>query len=74
MAIGYIKGIGRTKFGILNESLKKMMKDAIANSLTDSHLITNEICVVIVSNFISGIIQNQLHLKQQADKNVHLLR
>ena len=62
MEIGYIRGIGRTKFGILDESIQDMMSIAVSETLKDANVTANDIDMVLVSNFVSGILQNQLHL------------
>jgi len=62
MEIGYVRGIGRTKFGILDENLQEMMYVAVSKALKDASLEPNNIDMIFIANFVSGILQNQLHL------------
>lgn len=61
-SLGYISGIGRTKFGVLNENLPELAYEAMLKSLEDSNLSINDIEAIYVSNFCAGPFQNQLHL------------
>lgn len=58
----YIIGIGRTKFGLLQESLPELMAIAIRKALEDSGLSPNDIKAAYVTNFLGGPLVNQLHL------------
>lgn len=58
----YITGIGRTKFGILDKSLPELFYEAMYEALEDSPLKIDDIDAIVVSNFLAGSIQNQLHL------------
>ncbi|MDI6701312.1 MAG: thiolase domain-containing protein [bacterium] len=58
----YITGIGRTKFGILNETLPELAYKAMLSALEDSDLSIRDIDAIYVANFCSGPFQNQLHL------------
>lgn len=58
----YITGIGRTKFGILDKSLPELLYEAMHEALKDSPLKIDDIDAIVVSNFLSGSVQNQLHL------------
>ncbi|MFH1897598.1 MAG: thiolase domain-containing protein [Candidatus Desantisbacteria bacterium] len=58
----YITAIGRTKFGILNETLPKLAYKAMLSALEDSNLLIRDIDAIYVANFCSGPFQNQLHL------------
>lgn len=62
MELGYIRGVGRTEFGILDKNIEEMMSIAISKTLTDANTTINDIDIIFVSNFLSGILQNQLHL------------
>ena len=58
----FICGIGRTKFGILRKTLPELAYEAMYNAINDSPLNIREIDAIIVSNFLSGPSQGQLHL------------
>lgn len=58
----YIRGIGKTKFGILDKSLPQLMHEAMTKAVQDSGISINEIEAVYVGNFLGGVLQNQLHL------------
>lgn len=58
----YIRGIGRTKFGILSQSLPELAYEAIYNAINDSNITVRDIDAIIVSNFLGGPINGQLHL------------
>lgn len=58
----YITGIGRTKFGILDKSLPELFYEAMNKALEDCHLEVDDLDAIVVSNFLAGSIQNQLHL------------
>lgn len=58
----YITGIGRTKFGILNETLPELIYKAMVSAMKDANLLIKDIDTIYVANFCSGPIQNQLHL------------
>lgn len=62
MEIGYVRGIGKTKFGILDESIQDMMSIAVSKSLKDANADPNDIDMIFVANFVAGILQDQLHL------------
>lgn len=59
---GYIAGIGRTKFGILEENIPELAYEVILKSLEDSLFSIDDIGAIYVANFASGLFQNQLHL------------
>lgn len=58
----YITGIGRTKFGLLKESIYEIASQAMRNALKDSGLSIREIDAIYVGNFLAGLSQDQLHL------------
>lgn len=58
----YITGIGRTKFGILNKSLPELLYEAMYKALQDSPLCIEDINAIVISNFLGGCSQSQLHL------------
>ncbi len=57
-----IIGVGRTKFGVLNENIPELSYEAMLKSLGDSTLSINDINAIYVANFCAGPFQNQLHL------------
>ncbi len=58
----FIRGIGRTKFGVLEESVPQMLYSAIKNAQQDAHIRIEEIDACIVSNFIGGQLENRCHI------------
>ena len=58
----YIIGIGRTKFGVLSESLPELMASAIHEAFEDCNLTPGDIKAAYVANFLGGPLTNQLHL------------
>jgi acetyl-CoA C-acetyltransferase len=60
--IMFIKGVGRTKFGVLSESLAEMAYEVIIESLEDAKLLITDIDAIVVSNFLGGPLNSQLHI------------
>ena len=58
----YITKIRMTKIGILQESLPKLAYEAIYNAINDSNIFINNIDTIVVSNFLGGPLNSQLHL------------
>src|SRR3989344_7409107 len=58
----YVRGIGKTKFGILSQSIPELLYESIFKSLEDSDMNIKDIDMIYVANFIAGPLQNQLHL------------
>lgn len=58
----FINGIGRTKFGKLSKSLIELAYEAMFNAIDDSPLDITNIDSIIVSNFLGGPLNRQLHL------------
>lgn len=58
----YVTGIGRTKFGFLQESLSELSYAAISAALNDAGMGLEEIGAIVVGNFCAGPAQNQLHI------------
>ena len=58
----YVIGVGRTKFGILSETLPELIYQAMYNAINDSPISIEEIEAVYVGNFLSGPYEKQLHL------------
>lgn len=58
----FIRGVGRTKFGVLSQSLHELAYEAILRSLEDAELSIKDIDAIIISNFLGGPLNSQLHL------------
>lgn len=58
----YISGIGRTKFGLLLQSLPELAYEAMFNAVNDTSLGIEDIDAIFVSNFLGGPLNGQLHL------------
>jgi acetyl-CoA C-acetyltransferase len=58
----HIRGVGRTKFGLLKESIYELAHQAMKNALDDSGLSIKDIDAIYVGNFLAGSSQSQLHL------------
>ncbi len=58
----YVTGIGRTKFGVSDKTLAQLAYEVILKAIKDSKLSINDIGAIYVSNFLGGILENQLHL------------
>ena len=58
----YITGVGRTRFGKLQESLSELSRIATEHALEDASMGIHDIDAVYVSNFCAGPMQHQLHL------------
>ncbi|MDR4507285.1 MAG: thiolase domain-containing protein [Candidatus Brocadiaceae bacterium] len=58
----YVTGIGRTKFGLLSDTLPELTYQAMYNAINDSPISIEEIEAVYVSNFLGGLYEKQLHL------------
>lgn len=75
----FIRGVGRTKFGILSQSLQEMAYEVILGSLEDAELSIMDIDAIIISNFLGGPLNSQLHLNSVIasllpDINIPILR
>jgi len=58
----YVIGIGKTKFGVLDESIAQLAYKAMYNALLDSPISITDIEAIYVSNFLGSQYQKQLHL------------
>lgn len=58
----YIQGVGKTKFGVSDNTLPQLAKEAILKALEDAKHSINDIKAIYIGNFLGGILQNQLHL------------
>jgi len=58
----YVTGIGRTKFGVLSKTLSELAYEAIYDAIEDSPISITDIDAVLVSNFLGGPYEKQLHL------------
>lgn len=61
----FINGIGRTKFGVLSESLIELAYEAMLGAIQDSPLAITDIDAIFVSNFLGGPLNGQLHLNSK---------
>jgi len=61
----YITGMGRTKFGSVSKSLTELAYEAMLGAINDSHLEITDIDAILVSNFLGGPLNGQLHLNSQ---------
>ena len=62
MIIIFISGIGRTKFGVLSQTLPELAYEAMYNAIIDSTIAITNIDAIYISNFLSGPLDGQLHL------------
>lgn len=58
----YVLGVGRTKFGVLTETMPELAYQAMYNAINDSPISIEDIGAVYVSNFLGGPYEKQLHL------------
>ena len=58
----YVSGIGRTKFGILRDSLAELAYTAMYRCIEDSGLDITDVDAIFLSNFLGGPLERQLHL------------
>jgi len=58
----YVTGVGRTKFGVLKQSLHELAYDAMKKALDDANLSVKQLDAIYVGNFLAGSFQDQLHL------------
>jgi len=60
--VDFVTGIGRTKFGRLQESGPQLIAAAIREALVDSNFTPDDIQAAYVANFAGGPLISQLHL------------
>lgn len=58
----YITGVGRTKFGVLPQTLPELAYEAMYTAVNDSQINIKDIDAIFVSNFLGGPLNGQLHL------------
>lgn len=58
----YIRGIGKTKFGLLSKKLPELIYEAMLGAVDDSKMPIEEIDAIYIGNFLGGVLQNQLHM------------
>ncbi|MBI5676298.1 MAG: thiolase domain-containing protein [Nitrospirae bacterium] len=58
----YITGIGRTKFGVLRQSLPELSYAAISAALSDAEMEVGQLDAIFIGNFCGGPTQSQLHI------------
>ena len=62
MALAYVTGIGKTRFGPTSRSMVQLMQDAVADALEDAGLGPEDLDAFVVGNFLGGPNDSQLHL------------
>jgi len=60
--LGWIIGVGKTKFGPTRHSLVQLAQQAVTEALDDAGLQPQDLRAFIVSNFLGGPNERQLHL------------
>ena len=58
----YIVGVGKTRFGPTSKSIAELAQEATLEALSDAGLGPDDLDALIVSNFLGGPNQRQLHL------------
>jgi len=58
----YVIGIGRTRFGVLKESITQLAYNAMYEAIFDSPISITDINAIYVSNFLGSSYEKQLHL------------
>ncbi|HMK47931.1 MAG TPA: thiolase domain-containing protein [Methanocella sp.] len=58
----YITGAGRTKFGVLPQTMPELAYEAMNSAIDDANADVRDIGAIFVSNFIGGPLNGQLHL------------
>lgn len=59
---GYVTGVGKTRFGPTSHSIVRLAQAAIRDALADAALTPDDLGCIIVSNFLGGPNDGQLHL------------
>ncbi len=60
--IGYVVGIGKTRFGPSSHALPYLAQEAMVDALEDAGLSPHDLGAFIVANFLGGPNEHQLHL------------
>ena len=58
----FVRGIGKTKFGISEKSFSEIAYEAMQKALGDSGMSARDLDAIYVSNFIGGPLHSQLHI------------
>ncbi len=58
----FITGTGKTKFGVLSESLSQLLQKAVDECLQNAGRTINDVDAVYLANFLGGPQESQLHL------------
>lgn len=59
---GYVVGVGKTRFGPTSRTMIQLAHEAIAEALQDAEATPDDIDAIVVSNFLGGPNEAQLHL------------
>jgi len=59
---GYVTGVGKTRFGPTSHSMVRLAQSAMRDALEDAMLTPDDLGCIIVSNFLGGPNDSQLHL------------
>lgn len=62
MPLGYVVGVGKTRFGPSSKSMPLLAQEAILDALEDAGLGMHEIGAFIVANYLGGPNEGRLHL------------
>lgn len=62
MALAYVLGVGKTRFGPTSRSMVQLAQDAIVEALDDAQLEPDDLDAFVVANFLGGPNSSQLHL------------
>lgn len=60
--LGYVLGVGKTRFGPTSKTMPQLAQEAILDALEDAGLEPGELRAIIVANFVGGPNESQLHL------------
>lgn len=62
MSLGYIIGVGKTRFGPTSRSMVQLAQEAILGALDDAAITPADVDAFVVANFLGGPNDSQLHL------------
>ncbi len=60
--LAFVRGVGKTKFGLINKTLAELMYEAIFEAIGDAKININEVGAIYIGNYASSLYNNQLHL------------
>ncbi len=58
----YVTGVGKTRFGPTSKTMPQLAQEAIIDALADAGLAPEDVDAIVVSNFLGGPNERQLHL------------